>query len=298
MLFRSRQSVMMFLGNAAMGLSGAIQTFCIGSALFYALAWGLSLNVRSIPVTATVLGLGTAAVIAIYWLSFGGSTGPAPAFVFGLLRLRSEEQRSADLLRLMLPGPTIAQLAANPVLPLAERHEDATVLFADISGFTPLASSLEPEVLLGFLHDLFVRFDEICDSEELEKVKTIGDAYMAVAGVPIGASDHAARAARAAVRMRAEAESAFAAVSETFGASELGIRIGLNSGPVVAGVLSRSKVAFDLWGDTVNIASRMESHGEVGEIQMTAGTASLLPDSLPVRLRGTVEVKGRGPMET
>ena len=144
----------------------------------------------------------------------------------------------------------------------------------------------------------FGQFDVVCEEEGLEKVKTIGDSYMAVAGVPREVSDHAVRAARAALRMRDLAAEAFVARSKGLGPYELGIRIGLHSGPLVSGVLNRSKVAFDLWGDTVNIASRMESQGLINEIQLTGATLERLQPEFGTQSRGDMEVRGIGRMQT
>jgi class 3 adenylate cyclase len=244
--------------------------------------------------------MGDIAVATVVCLVMGSGVVLAlgRAYEDAIGQIQRERARSESLLRMMMPEDTIARLKLNPRLPVAERHDDATVLFADIAGFTRLAGRVEPEELLTFLHDLFGQFDVVCEEEGLEKVKTIGDSYMAVAGVPREVSDHAVRAARAALRMRDLAAEAFVARSKGLGPYELGIRIGLHSGPLVSGVLNRSKVAFDLWGDTVNIASRMESQGLINEIQLTGATLERLQPEFGTQSRGDMEVRGIGRMQT
>jgi len=201
-----------------------------------------------------------------------------------------ERHRSEELLHNILPVSIASRLKEDQGI-LADRHEEVTVLFADIVGFTPLSASLSPERLVSILDTLFVAFDDIAFSEGLEKIKTIGDAYMAAAGLPEAVPDHAARAARAALRMRD-----FTRQFQPSETATLDIRIGLRSGPVVAGVIGQSKFAYDLWGDTVNTASRMESSGAAGTIQASASTAALLP-TFRLRSRGEIAVKGKGKLE-
>ncbi len=159
--------------------------------------------------------------------------------------------------------------------------------------FTPLAQRLSPAEVVGILDQLFSHFDTLVERHGLEKIKTIGDCYMAAAGVPDPRPDHARRAALLALDMRdAVATSAIA------GRPGLELRIGINSGPVVAGVIGTKRFLYDLWGDAVNTASRMESHGTPGEIQITRATYELLKDEFVCRRRGTILVKGKGEMET
>jgi len=159
--------------------------------------------------------------------------------------------------------------------------------------FTPLAQRLPPAEVVGILDQLFSRFDTLLERHGLEKIKTIGDCYMAAAGVPDPSPDHARRAALLALDMRQAVATSL--VGDGFG---LELRIGINSGPVIAGVIGSKRFLYDLWGDAVNIASRMETHGTSGHIQITRATYELLKDEFRCELRGTVSVKGKGEMET
>jgi guanylate cyclase len=159
--------------------------------------------------------------------------------------------------------------------------------------FTPLAQSLPPAQMVHILDQLFSHFDMLVERHGLEKIKTIGDCYMAAAGVPDPRPDHARRAALLALEMRD-----VIATSSVAGQPDLELRIGINSGPVVAGVIGTKRFLYDLWGDIVNTASRMESHGTPGEIQITRATYELVKDEFVCRRRGTILVKGKGWMET
>jgi adenylate cyclase len=170
--------------------------------------------------------------------------------------------------------------------------DDVAVLFADIVGFTKLAAERPPAQLIALLNDVFSRFDTHADRLGIEKIKTIGDAYMAVAGLP---EAHPA-AASAAVAMGEAMRDVVADVARETGA-DLQIRVGIHYGPVVAGVIGSRKFAYDLWGDAVNVASRMESHGEPGRIQVTDAVVQAAPDR-HFEERGTIDVKGKGAMRT
>ncbi|NET53308.1 MAG: adenylate/guanylate cyclase domain-containing protein, partial [Merismopedia sp. SIO2A8] len=176
---------------------------------------------------------------------------------------------------------------------IAEQFEDITILFADIVGFTPLSARLEPIELVNLLNQVFSRFDDLADELGLEKIKTIGDAYMVAAGLPVPQTDHAERIAKMALAMR----EAIAQFQEQLGEA-VQIRIGINTGHVVAGVIGTKKFIYDLWGDAVNVASRMESSGEPGRIQVTANTYERLKDQFEFEHRGAIAVKGKGQMTT
>ncbi len=176
---------------------------------------------------------------------------------------------------------------------IADHFGSASILFADVVDFTPLAQRLAPAEVVGILDQLFSHFDTLVERHGLEKIKTIGDCYMAAAGVPDPSPDHARRAALLALDMREAV--ATAAVGD---GSALELRIGINSGPVIAGVIGSKRFLYDLWGDAVNTASRMESQSTPGEIQITRATYELLKDEFVCRPRGTIDVKGKGPMET
>jgi len=205
--------------------------------------------------------------------------------------LAMERERSERLLRNVLPEAIAERLKRDPGV-IADRFDEVTVLFADIVGFTERGAEMEPEQLVALLDRIFSAFDALADAEGLEKIKTIGDAYMLVGGAPEPRPDHAAAVARVALGM-------CDAIAEIAGpARGLQIRVGIDTGPAVGGVIGQRKFSYDLWGDTVNTASRMESHGVPGEIQLSARTASALGDAFEIRPRGVIDVKGKGPMET
>jgi guanylate cyclase len=207
-------------------------------------------------------------------------------------RIDQEKARAEDLLRRTLPAPIVRRLKRGQQQ-IADHLEAVTVVFADIVGFTPLAARLTPAELVQLLDEIFTRFDALAAEHGVEKIKTIGDAYMAVAGAPEPCADHAARAARLALAMRDHVRS-LATTREM----PLAMRIGLHTGEAVAGVIGIARFAYDLWGDTVNTASRMESHGKPNEIQITAATRSALGSAFTTRERGEIEVKGRGTLTT
>jgi guanylate cyclase len=206
--------------------------------------------------------------------------------------LRAEQERSEALLLNILPAPIAERLKAATET-IADHFDATTILFADVVDFTPLAQGLPPVEVVGILDHLFSHFDALVERHGLDKVKTIGDCYMAAAGVPDPHPDHARRAALLALDMRD-----VVATSAVAGRPGLALRIGINSGPVVAGVIGTKRFLYDLWGDAVNTASRMESQGTPGEIQITRATYELLKDEFDCRRRGTVQVKGKGHMET
>jgi len=205
--------------------------------------------------------------------------------------LAVEREKSERLLLNVLPASIAERLRDEQTV--ADRFDDVTVLFADIAGFTRYAAQVRPEALVSRLDAIFSAFDGIADDLGLEKIKTIGDAYMVAAGLPHPHEDGPAAVARMALRMR----EAVAAVNEEIGES-FAVRVGVHTGPAVAGVIGRRKFTYDLWGDTVNTASRMESHGEPGEIQVSEVTAARLEGRFELEERGTVSLKGKGEMRT
>jgi guanylate cyclase len=210
------------------------------------------------------------------------------------LRRRQAEARSEELLTNAIPMSIAARLKRGDER-IADSYPDTTVLFADIVNFTPWAQRTDPDHVVSFLDNLFSRFDELAATYGVEKIKTIGDSYMAVAGAPESRSDHAVAALMLARGM-------LAAMAEKRGQKELALelRIGLASGSVVGGVIGQKRILFDLWGDTVNLASRMESSGVPGRIQVAPSTWILLRDASAVWFeeREAVEVKGLGWMTT
>lgn len=206
--------------------------------------------------------------------------------------LRQEQEKSEQLLLNILPE-AIAERLKHEHQIIAEDFAEVSVLFADIVGFTQLSSSMPPITLLNLLNQIFSIFDELCEHHQLEKIKTIGDAYMVVGGLPRSHLNHAHAIARMALDMQA----AIAQFRDQTGQA-FNMRIGINTGPVVAGVIGLKKFSYDLWGDTVNIASRMESQSLPGGIQVTAATYEKLKDTFEFEQRGMIDVKGRGKMTT
>jgi guanylate cyclase len=207
-------------------------------------------------------------------------------------RLEQERARSDRLLLNVLPKPIAARLKKEERT-IADRFTGVTVLFADIVGFTPLSAKMEPEELVHLLDEIFSAFDAIADEHGLEKIKTIGDCYMAACGLPTVRADHAKRVARAALAMRDHL--AELATTRGWGVS---MRIGLHTGHVVAGVIGKRKFTYDLWGDTVNTASRMESHGAPNRVHVSDETARALEGAFELEERGVVNVKGKGELRT
>jgi guanylate cyclase len=208
-----------------------------------------------------------------------------------LAALRVEQARAEGLLLNILPRSIADRLKAE-TQPIADQFSSASILFADVVDFTPLSERLPADEVVGVLDQLFSHFDVLAERHGLEKIKTIGDCYMAAAGVPAPRPDHA----RALALMALDMQAAMRAVDEV-GHLGLELRVGINSGPVVAGVIGRKRFLYDLWGDAVNTASRMESHGSSGRIQITRATKELLEDEFLCEPRGTIEVKGKGQME-
>ncbi|WP_341732959.1 adenylate/guanylate cyclase domain-containing protein [Microcoleus sp. EPA2] len=206
--------------------------------------------------------------------------------------LRLEQEKSDRLLLNILPQPIAERLKQDQSI-IAETYTDVTVLFADIVGFTQISSQISPTELVSLLNEIFSTFDQLAEKHGLEKIKTIGDAYMVVGGLPMPRSDHAEAIAQMALDM----QQAIAQFSHSH-SQNFSIRIGINSGPVVAGVIGIKKFIYDLWGDTVNTASRMESHGLPGRIQVTPATYDILQEKYLLESRGIIEVKGKGKMNT
>lgn len=206
--------------------------------------------------------------------------------------LEIEQARSDKLLLNILPAPIAARLKANDMR-IADHYDNVTVLFADLINFTQISKEMQPTQLVELLSQIFLRFDQLAEKFQVEKIKTIGDAYMAVSGAPIDCADHAVRIAAMALEM----QSALKELSTQAGL-ELGMRIGIHTGPVVAGVIGISKFSYDLWGDTVNMASRMEETCPANSVQITQNVQALLTDDFLYTSRVGVEVKGKGNIDT
>ena len=224
------------------------------------------------------------AVLMVVWY-FQAASNRAEA------EIEAERQRSERLLLNILPAPIAARLKAGEGT-IVDHFPVVTVLFADIVGFTALTARISSGELIALLNDVFSAFDRLAEKHGIEKIKTIGDAYMVVAGLPEPLADNAAVMARMALEMVEALEASPA------GKQGLRVRIGLHTGPVVAGVIGVKKFAYDLWGDTVNTASRMESHGEPGRVHVSHAVRELLGDRFRGTDRGMISVKGKGEMRT
>ena len=200
-------------------------------------------------------------------------------------------RQSDDLLHNILPDEIATQLKEGSGM-IADHFDAVTVLFADVVNFTPMSAEMTPTELVGLLNDVFTDIDSFVDEVGLEKIKTIGDEYMVAAGVPTPRADHAHVIADLALRIQDHV------ADKEFGGHPITFRIGINSGPVVAGVIGSQKFSYDLWGDVVNTASRMESTGLPGRIQITAATYDLLKGEFVCDARAEIDVKGKGAMET
>jgi len=216
--------------------------------------------------------------------------------VFTLLavfaRQRRDAQARADNLLINILPRSIADRLKAETRTIADQFDSASILFADVVDFTPLSERLPPAEVVGVLDRLFSHFDVLAERHGLEKIKTIGDCYMVAAGVPSPRPDHA----RALALMALDMQAAMRSVDQV-GHLGLELRVGINSGPVVAGVIGRKRFLYDLWGDAVNTASRMESHGTSGRIQITRATKELVEEDFVCEPRGTIPVKGKGEVE-
>jgi adenylate cyclase len=206
--------------------------------------------------------------------------------------LDAEKRRAEQLLLNILPASIAARLQ-NGERQIADRFDDATVIFADVTNFTPLSEHYSAEEIVGLLNRLFSAFDALADKYGVEKIKTMGDSYMAACGIPIKRDDHAEASAHMAMDMLRALKTLNLESNNS-----LNIRIGMNCGPVVAGVIGVKKFIYDLWGDTVNIASRMESHGEAGRIHVSEAMYLKLQHKCTFEERGMIDIKGKGSMKT
>jgi class 3 adenylate cyclase len=274
--------------GAALDLTRAVALVAIAAAgavaMIAAMAWSPHVGMRALVIDALWI---VVAVVGVALIAVALERGRRQRFIDREL-LERERARTEALLANLLPPPIAERLKEGPRV-IADRLDDVTVLFADLKGYTVLSTRETPDRMVNRLDRVFSAFDEIARDHGLEKIKTIGDAYMAVAGAPAPRADHAAAAtamAKAMIERLRDLE------------PELELRIGLASGPAVAGVIGRSKYSYDLWGETVNLASRMESHGIAGRIQISARTRELLGDAVDVEPRGAIDVKGLGAVPT
>jgi len=234
-----------------------------------------------------------AVVVVFFGLNVLGVSTTAYVLLQYFVRARERAMAESERLLLnVLPEPVAARLKREQAI-IADAHPAVTVLFADIVGFTPLSERLSPEDVVVLLDQVFARWDALAARYGVEKIKTIGDAYMVAGGIPVPRDDHAEAIAEMALAMLPAADRSAAEMGVP-----LTVRIGIATGPVVAGVIGRAKFIYDLWGDTVNTASRMESHAAPGTIQVSEDLYQRLRDHYDLRPRGTIDVKGKGPMTT
>ena len=213
------------------------------------------------------------------------------SFLYYFVGQRNFFQQRSEMLLLNILPKEISEILKTGPRTIAAHHDAASILFADVVEFTPLAATMTPLELVDLLNEVFQCFDTLVEKYGVEKIKTIGDCYMVASGVPRSRPDHAAALVQLALDMRE-------VVSErSFRRQRLAFRIGINSGPVVAGVIGHKKFIYDLWGDAVNLASRMESHGQGGAIQITRRTYELIKNDFACAERGRIEVKGAGDLE-
>ncbi len=208
-----------------------------------------------------------------------------------LLLLRDEQAKSENLLLNILPRE-IAAILKNESRTIADHYTETSVLFADMVGFTPLSERLEPVQMVELLNEAFSFFDSLLDKYGVEKIRTTGDSYMVASGVPRRRGDHAQALVAMALEMRD-----FIAAHTFADGQRISFRIGINSGPVIGGVIGKRKFVYDVWGDAVNVASRMESHGLGGAVQITRSTYELIKDEFVCDPRGRLNVKGKGEMD-
>jgi len=241
-------------------------------------------NVRPLP---------NVAVLTLFALNIAG-IGQLTFLVISYFRAQRDaaERRSESLLLNVLPGPIAVRLKRGEE-PIADHHDDISVLFADLAGFTVRSAHETPAETVAVLNEVFSAFDSLVRRYGLEKIRTIGDSYMVAAGVPVARPDHAHAICAMALDLRSEVARLNADHDW-----DLSFRIGINSGPAVAGIVGREKFHYDLWGDTVNVASRMESHGLPDQIQVTEAVYERVKNDFEFERRGLVDVKGKGPTLT
>jgi len=258
-------------------LGGLLYYFAVNSAV------GIEIFPKSTPIISWFIN--------IFWTCFISNLS---VYLYEKLAKSDFYARStSEKLLLNILPESIAKRLKDDENNIADSFTNVTVLFADIVGFTELSSHLPPDQVVGFLNQIFSRFDRLVEIHQLEKIKTIGDAYLVVSGLPHPRIDHVEAIANMALEMQNEMDE----FNQETG-RELRIRIGIHTGPVVAGVIGLKKFAYDLWGDTVNTASRMESHGIAGKIQVSAATHDCIKELYNFEKRGEISIKGKGEMTT
>jgi len=283
-------SLIVFYGTDRLPI--ALGMICLLVGIFLAVEFGVPRFSEWSPITPSIAALiktlaviGGASIIAgfVYLAMYMATQAEAA--------LEAEYARSETLLRSIMPDKIAARLKREPQSIIADKYDRVTLLFADVVNFTPKASLLSPEELVAFLNRIFSSFDALAEKHGLEKIKTIGDAYMVAGGLPEAQPRQVTTAAEMALDMLQAVERLSRELDET-----ISVRIGIHTGPAVAGVLGRRKLFYDVWGDTVNTAARMEAHGAPGRIQVTEAVYAELKSSYAFEHRGIVDIKGKGPM--
>jgi class 3 adenylate cyclase len=291
-----------YVASSAVSLWGLVGAF--GALFFYgardAIPWFVAFIVLTVlsglaePLVAErAAAIPTLVADAFFVLNVMGVSVTAYLLLQYAVRARDAALASSERLLLNVLPPTIAARLKRETGIIAESHDDVTVVFADVVDFTPFTERTAPEQVVGVLDVIFSAFDDLAERLGLEKIKTVGDAYMVVAGLPAARPDHTAAAAEMALSMQAELGRLCTSLD-----LDLSIRVGMQCGPVIAGVIGRRKFIYDLWGDTVNTASRMESSGLPGRIQVTEAVYERLRSAYDFEARGEVEIKGKGRLRT
>jgi adenylate cyclase len=280
----------LFLGVERMALS--VVVVVVGGVMFIGAQLFLPFNTDLVPPETLIANFVVSSVVSVGIL-FGVVFYAVRQIARAEAAVEREYARSEALLTNILPPAIAARLKQGKEAVIADSYDDASILFADMTGFTARAADTLPVKLVLFLNDLFSAFDQLVERYGLEKIKTTGDAYMVVSGVPEPRPGHAEAIAHLALDMCASVK----AIAESSGRT-LSIRIGISSGPVVAGVVGTKKFFYDVWGDTVNVASRMESTGAPGKVQVSEATFERLKEKFEFEERGEIEIKGKGKMRT
>ena len=236
--------------------------------------------------------LSPAVVEFFFVVNIIGSSSIVIMMVFYFVAQKNMFQKKSESLLLNILPKEIATILKQESRTIADHYDEASVLFADMVGFTQLSAELAPVQMVELLNELFSYFDSLLDKYGVEKIRTIGDNYMAVCGVPRLEPDHAQALVGMALEMRD-----FVAGHTFLNDRQVSFRFGINSGPLIAGVVGQKKFVYDVWGDTVNVASRMESHGTAGNVQITRSTYELIKNDFTFEPRGTINVKGKGELE-
>lgn len=288
-----------FVNGSAVILWGVISP--LGALLFdkpaHSLRWFLAFLFLVIlsgilqPYLNTVSNLSTEVMTLFFVINFIGVAALIFILVFHFVGKKNLYQSRSEALLLNILPKEIVEILRDDQITVAEHFENTSILFADVVNFTPLSTSLTPTELVNLLNEVFSKFDTMVEKYGLEKIKTIGDCYMVASGVPVPRPDHAKVLIKMAIEMKN-----FVANNEFLG-YKLNFRFGINSGPVVAGVIGLKKFSYDLWGDAVNTASRMESYGKKDCIQISQETYELIKDEFNCQSNGSINVKGKGEMK-